>query len=446
LMIDFPTYVIAKRGENMKKGELKPTADALSRWSSRIVPRSLHTMGQEGAAQYLADYGRGIAAPKCIALAIACEAKGFGDIAIGFWVKAFELETGIRPFPVDFSTPKSTVPVGVDISLPTPLARPKGRGWAAECAPSLFPPHLQPSWLVTMQPVDAKYDRQHYIDDTDYQGQAKKDGRRLVVIADGTDVFYQSRSTRLSSTPNIKLDGCLTALMEKIGPFVVDGEVLYYSYDGTEHRTGAQAAIVNVNAGHGDVQPICQYAIFECLFYRGVDLTDTGKIDRIKAAGDLVFDLRAVDPDNHAGVVALETFYTQEEKAFLCQYQQTYLREGEVWTHRYAKYVGGKDEQYENTVRTKYLPEFEAVILGLTPTTADGRPFGAIEIGIRDAGHLKPVGSVGTGYTLNQMHQIFHRFESSTPGTVRIMVKSQGFTENHQVWQGRYLGFAEEEE
>jgi len=90
---------------------------------------------------------------------------------------------------------------------------------------------------------DAKYDRQHYIDDNDYLGQAKKDGRRLVVIADGTDVFYQSRSTRLSSTPNIKLDGCLTALMEKIGPFVVDGEVLYYSYDGTEHRTGAQAAI-----------------------------------------------------------------------------------------------------------------------------------------------------------------------------------------------------------
>jgi hypothetical protein len=44
------------------------------------------------------------------------------------------------------------------------------------------------------------------------------------------------------------------------------------------------------------------------------------------------------------------------------------------------------------------------------------------------------------------MHQIFHRFESSTPGTVRIMVKSQGFTENGQVWQGRYLGFAEEEE
>ena len=112
-MIDFPTYVIAKRGENMKKNELRPTADALSRWSSRIVPRGLHTMGQEGAAQYLADYGRGIAAPKCIALAVACEANGFGDIAMGFWIKAFELETGIRPFPLqDLSVPKSAVPIG----------------------------------------------------------------------------------------------------------------------------------------------------------------------------------------------------------------------------------------------------------------------------------------------------------------------------------------------
>ena len=76
---------------------LKATADALERWNNRIVARGLHKQDEAGADQYLADYGKGIAAPKCVALAVACEVNGCNGIAMGFWAKAFSLETGIMP-------------------------------------------------------------------------------------------------------------------------------------------------------------------------------------------------------------------------------------------------------------------------------------------------------------------------------------------------------------
>jgi bifunctional non-homologous end joining protein LigD len=297
-----------------------------------------------------------------------------------------------------------------------------------------------------MQPVDAKYPRQHYIDDASYLGQAKKNGRRMVAFGNGDMVSYQSRSTKVWSAPNVKLHSYLTTLTKEIGPFIIDGELLYYSFDGSEHRTGAQAAIVNMNAGQGHIQPVCEYALFECLYYSGVDLTTTAKLDRIETLGELVFELRKIDPDNQAHAVALQTFYTQEEKAFLANYQKTHHCEGEVWTHKYATYTGGKDLKNEVVLRTKYKIDIKAVIMGLTPTTADGRPFGAIEVGVVEAGHVKPIGSVGTGYTVAQMWDICHKVNGSLPLTVYIDIKSEGYTEYGQVSQGTFEGFADEEE
>ncbi len=444
--MDIAAYVADKRTANTKKGELRPTSDALERWTTRIYARKLHLMGEDGAMQYLSDYGRGIAAPKCVALAVVCEVNGFLAIAEGFWKKAFELETGTAaPITAEFSTPKTTPAKEGYFRVPGSVMIPSFEKPAPVASP--FPSHLQPGRIVTMQPVDAKYPRQHYIDDDNYLGQAKIDGRRMVVIADGNEVYYQSRSTKKCGTPDVNIHADLTALMGNVGPFILDGEVVYYSYDESEHRTGAQAAIVNVNAGHPEIQPRCEYAIFEALYAHGQDLTDTAKMDRIEQAESIEAILHECGLDENMRISVLRTFCSRLEKTFLAEQMQTHQREGEVWTHKYAKYIGGKDEKNENSVRTKYLPEFVAVILGLTQTSAEGRPFGAIEIGIRDiAGHIKPVGSVGTGYTVAQMLDIYHRFMSSTPGTVRIMVKSQGFTENGQVWQGRYLGFAEEEE
>ena len=175
-----------------------------------------------------------------------------------------------------------------------------------------------------------------------------------------------------------------------------------------------------------------------------MDLTDASKVDRITEANDLVDTMHRIGLDPEFHIEVLPTAFTQEEKETLVANQQTNLREGEVWTLKYSSYIGGKDEHNETTVRTKYMKEFEAAILALTPTTAEGRPFGAIQIGMREAGYLKPIGSIGTGYTVDEMREIYNRVARADYGTVMIKVKCQGFTENGQVWQGRYLGFAEE--
>lgn len=53
-------------------------------------------MGFAGAEQYIADYGQGIGVTKVVSLALCAETEGYPEMALGFWNKAFELETGAR--------------------------------------------------------------------------------------------------------------------------------------------------------------------------------------------------------------------------------------------------------------------------------------------------------------------------------------------------------------
>ncbi|HCF26497.1 MAG TPA: ATP-dependent DNA ligase, partial [Cyanobacteria bacterium UBA11049] len=161
-------YIESKR--NAKK---KIPAEIRERWNNRIVKRSLHSFGFAGAVQYLADYGRGIAASKVISLALCAESEGYPEMALGFWHKAFELETGEKTLPPQPNISSPTAPTQISTSsvLEIPTVVPE------------LPPHLQPGRIVTMQPVDAPMDRSYYIDSIDYWGQPKRDGNRLVVIA-----------------------------------------------------------------------------------------------------------------------------------------------------------------------------------------------------------------------------------------------------------------------
>ena len=86
-------------------------------------------------------------------------------------------------------------------------------------------------------------------------------------------------------------------------------------------------------------------------------------------------------------------------------------------------------------MRTKHLTERKVVVTGLTPTTAQGRPFGAIEVAEVVDGQLVPRGCVGTGYTVDEMFEIAKRFKA---GPLTIVVISQGLTENGMLWLGRF--------
>ena len=422
--MDCTEYAEAKR-----KAAKKISADIRERWNNRIVTRGLHLMGEAGAVQYLADYGRGIGTAKVIGFALCAESEGYPEMAIGFWKRAFELETGEKPIALNPPN-KSSTNLGAAAKSTTAA---KIETVYNPIVPEL-PPHLQPGRIVTMQPVDAPSERSYYIENPDYWGQPKRDGNRVVVIATPDKVYYQSRSTNLRQQASVEIDRTLTDTAAKIGAFVLDGELYYKSCTGSEHRTGAQAATVNIESGFPTAQPTAVYAIFKCLFSHGKDLTQIAESERI-AGGVAVGEMLAILSKEFE---IIPTYRTAAEKLLLALKQEAENREGEVWVLHDCRYVGGKDVKKYPIVRTKYCQENDLFIVGLTPTKIAGRPFSAIEVAQEIEGKLVPVGTVGTGFSSGEMQEIARLYEANPRG-VKIKVRSQGLTESGKLWHARFL-------
>lgn len=305
---------------------------------------------------------------------------------------------------------------------------------------SELPPYLQPGEVVTMQPVDAPESRDAYIYDDAYWGQAKRDGQRCVVIGGKEGVYYQSRPSLKTGKGALRgvpagMHACFLRLAEKFGAFVLDGEIYYADANGKEHRTAPQADTANKAICSNEL-PRPRYAIFKALYVMGSDLTTWSEKARIELGemlGDLLVALR---PDMFE---VLPTARTIEEKKALAEKQKDEGREGEIWVRWDCKYVGGKDEgRNPPIVRTKYIQEHVVIVIGLTPTKAVGRPFGAIETSM---------GRVGTGYTVPEMREIAQAFEEAqrTFKPLRIEVAAQGLTETGKLWHGRFRKIITEE-
>ncbi len=417
--------------ETKRKAAKKISADIRERWNNRIVQRGLHLMGEAGAVQYLSDYGRGIGTAKVIGFALCAESEGYPEMAMGFWKKAFELETGEKPIALNAQTNPTT-----DVTPAKKSTASTKKANVSNPTVAELPPHLQPGRIVTMQPVDAPSERSYYIENPDYWGQPKRDGNRVVVIATKHQVYYQSRSTNLRQQPSIEIQTALIETAAKIGTFVLDGELYYKSHSGSEHRTGAQAATVNIESGFPTVQPSAIYAIFKCLFFKGNDLTQLAESARIAAGVEVGEILASLSP----AFEIVPTFRTAAEKLLLANQQQSENREGEVWVLHNCPYVGGKDIKKFAMVRTKYSQELDLFIVGLTATKVAGRPFSAIAVAQEIDGKLVPMGTVGTGFSGEEMQEIARRYEAN-PKSVKIKVRSQGLTESGKLWHARFLEF-----
>ncbi|BAZ16988.1 DNA ligase [Calothrix sp. NIES-4071] len=411
--------------ESKRHAMKKIKSDIRERWNNRLVKNSWHLQGVEGAAQYLANYGNNIGIDKVIGFAVCAEQEGYPEVAMGFWQKAFEIETGAAPTPKKPKAAKTSTYAESTVIV--------------EAAPRLveeLPSHLQPGRIVTMQPVDAPFDREYYINSPDYWGQPKRDGNRFVVIATKDQVYYQSRSTNIKAQPAIEINNLLLGLANQIGTFVLDGELYFRSSTGSEHRTAPQAAMVNEQNGQPVVaKPI--YAIFKALWFSGQDLTNKSEALRIEAGEEIGKYL-----DNQYFEV-VPTAKTQAEKASLAAKQLSEGREGEIWVSNSCQYTGGKDTRAYVMVRTKYNLELDLIITECTKTTVAGRPFSALNVAQEVNGKLVPIGSVGTGFSQHDMEEIARR-HATNPGSVKITVRCQGLTERGKLWHARFIGICEE--
>lgn len=401
-----------------------PNSEIVERWNTRVVPQGLHAQGRAGAADYLARYGKGISAKKVAALALMAEQAGADEMAAGFWEKAYQLETGKSEF---YGTAGS--------GSATPIDAPTDRRAPAPVLPGL-PSEFQPGMVATMQPTDAPRPQSSYILDPDYLGQPKRDGNRNVVFATPGAVAHQSRSTLVTPSFAQAFDEAARKAAAEIGPFVLDGEKLYLSAEGREHRTAAQAAAENVNLGKATVRPVTKYSAFKALWFRG-SLLEATEEERIAAGRTVVeailrHDLGCIE------VEATPTAYTAEEKRALAEKQKSEGREGEVWTLKRCAYTGGKGHQTD-TVRTKYLVIVLATITRVITSTAKGRPVAAFEVADESG---KPLGKVGTGFDAATARELAARHKAD-PGQVRVVVIAQGYTESGKLMHARLGGAGE---
>lgn len=416
--MELQSFINEHVAKKSKDGIIKVSSAINKRWETRVVTQGLDTQGADGARAYLARYGNNIAAPKVIDLALCAQANNAGEMAKAFWVKAYELTFGSPP-----SGAGDTVLQAVSVST---------RSKAGEL-PVIdeLPGHLQPGKIHTMQAVDAPEDRDHYIKNPDYIGQPKRDGHRSVVIATSDKVWFQTRNLNLVDIPDNSLVNFFKEAAQRIGTFVLDGELWYRSFDGKEHRTAAQAAEWNVRGEKPIVGTPAVYTAFKALYINGTCLTDEPENKRIEI---LQKEDWLASQDSFE---ICPTAFTTDTKNTLVEKQRSEGREGEVWIDISCKYTGGKDVSSYPMVRTKYIDTLVLVCTGVTPTTAENRLFGSMTVAEEVDGKLVPVGKVGTGFDAAAQKEIMAKVSQ---GDFKVLVESQGRTASGKLMHARYKG------
>jgi ATP-dependent DNA ligase len=353
-------------------------------------------------------------------------------MSVDFWRKAYELEFDFKGplsdlvMPIVERATNTIIPVDKTNHFP-----PKDLAFAE------FPEHLQPGKIITMQPTDAKHPRQQYIELDRYIGQPKRDGYRLIIWATKWFFWAQKRSMALATLPVVMTDA-LGSVASAAGPFILDGEFWWADAAGGEHRTAPQAVSANISLGQPEVRPKSMYTTFSALYTVGFgDLTSKGAGSRIQAAVAFATWLN----DRADNFEVIPTAYTFHEKTALVKSQMDAGKEGEVWYDINAPYIGGKDNKNETLVRTKYTKELDVIVIDLT-STDKVRAFGAIEVGVWDNGDIKPIGSVGTGFTKDQMESILASHVDAVVHNKYLTIKitTRGFTESGSLWLASYAG------
>ena len=416
--MELQNFIDEHVGKKSKDGIIKVSSSINKRWETRIVIQGLDAQGADGARAYLARYGNNIAAPKVIDLALCAQAKGAQEMAMAFWVKAYKLTFGSSP-----TDASDTALAAVSSSTSSKI----------EELPVIanLPDHLQPGKIHTMQAVDAPEDRDFYIKNDNYLGQPKRDGHRSVVIATPEKVWFQTRNLNLVEISDNELVNYFKDAAKRLSPFVLDGELWYRSFDGKEHRTAAQAAEWNVRGDYPTVDVRAVYTAFKPLYFAGVSLTDEPESRRIQFLQKVVW---LPHPDNFE---ICPTARTTEEKKALVEKQLTEGREGEVWIDSSCLYTGGKNSKSYPMVRTKYIQILPLVCTGVTPTTAENRLFGSIEVAEEINGELVPVGKVGSGFDLTSQKEIMAKISL---GNFKVFVGTQGRTAAGKLMHARYKG------
>ncbi|NJC35119.1 bifunctional non-homologous end joining protein LigD [Sphingomonas jejuensis] len=304
------------------------------------------------------------------ALTSVATGRTMDEIARGVAVK------GARPGgktpsagPVGSSDVERDSPAGAGVSRPR--SKPTGKGQGKAKKASLKAPAFQPPQLATL--VDAVPAGSGWMHEVKYDGY-----RALTAVGGGTATVY----TRSGLDWTDRFTGIADAAAALPGAALIDGEIVKLDADGRPSFSALQSVLKDGGDG------LILFA-FDLLEQDGEDLRRLPNVARKERLRALIADL---DPD---GPVQLAEHVLGEGEALF----ETMCREGYegiVAKRADAPYANRRSQAW---LKVKCTRRQEFLIVGWTKSSARGRPFSSLLLGLRDDdGALRYAGKVGTGF------------------------------------------------
>jgi len=218
--------------------------------------------------------------------------------------------------------------------------------------------------------------------------EVKYDGyRALLSVGAGGPKIY----TRTGLDWTDRFPGIAAAAASLPGSALIDGEIVAFKH-GKPDFSSLQEALSNGGEG------LTLFA-FDLLEGEGEDLTKLPQLARKER-------LRALVEGADDRIQFSEHVLGAGEKLFETMCREGY--EGVVSKRADAPYRGARTKAW---LKTKCIRRQEFVILGWSPSTAKGRGFRSLLLGLNGPDGLRYAGKVGTGFSTQVLHDLRERLE-----------------------------------
>lgn len=226
-------------------------------------------------------------------------------------------------------------------------------------------------------------------DDPNWIFEIKWDGYRAVAEIKGKEIRFYSRN----GLSFAKLYPAIVEELKKIKDDVVlDGEVVVMDKNNRPSFQKLQQ--------YGDNRSLpLLYYVFDCIRYKGKDLTDLPLLERKKIAAKVIPESDIVKYADHIEESG-KSFFENVVKMDI---------EGMIAKRADSLYMPGK--RSGDWLKIKHHNTQEAIIAGYTAPRGSRNHFGALLLAIRDGKKLKYIGHTGTGFTENILKDVFQKLQ-----------------------------------